>query len=58
MKNKKIITLLMALMYMVSVFAEKSSVELKQIWATESSLMIPESVIYDPVDSVIYVSNI
>jgi len=58
MINKKTLTLLMTLMYMVSVSAKISSVELKQIWATESSLMIPESVIYDPVDSVIYVSNI
>jgi len=36
----------------------EGTLELKRIWASESILKIPESVIYDPVDSVLYVSNI
>ncbi|NDK57449.1 SMP-30/gluconolactonase/LRE family protein [Pontibacter fetidus] len=36
----------------------KGPVELKQVWATDNTLRTPESVLYDPEQRVLYVSNI
>jgi hypothetical protein len=56
--KKIIFPVILFIMILISLQAEESTLELKQVWACDPILETPESVIYDPVDSLIYVSNI
>lgn len=40
-----------------TLFTPKGPVELKQVWASDNTLRTPESVLYDPERSVLYVTN-
>ncbi len=53
-KNLVLIILLVG----ICLTAVEPSFELKEVWSCQPVLETPESVIYDPVDSLIYVSNI
>jgi len=46
------------LLLAANIFTENKELHLQEIWATQPLLKTPESVIYDPVDSLLYVSNI
>ena len=39
-------------------FASADEYKLEKVWETEQTLIIPESVLYNPADSILYVSNI
>ncbi|KQC05928.1 MAG: hypothetical protein APR54_01950 [Candidatus Cloacimonas sp. SDB] len=56
---KRIMILITSMIILTSnILAENKGLQLQEIWATEPLLKTPESVIYDPVDSLLYVSNI
>ncbi|MFC1887709.1 hypothetical protein ACFLYK_02765 [Candidatus Cloacimonadota bacterium] len=55
---KKFVIVLVVLGGILNILAKEPTLELVEIWACDPVLQTPESVIYDPIDSLFYVSNI